>query len=271
MQFQLEGLSWTGRRHVIAQEPNHDSFDFGTTDGGLVWAVVSDGCSSSKYPRQGSQDVIEAVKTILSTRTEPYTDPRQFEHLLLQELNRHKYPCPLDYAATAVVLQVHEGKVYVHFFGDGSLLVQNCDGVYREISLNYSRNAPRFLHYFVRSSNGFAECDELSGPEWSRFCYPPQVAERFDIEYGQFVDKRKTEPFPIGSPLGVVIDLVADDVWNLAICSDGVTDPAESLGSAILESGLGFGLTAFVGALKDAKGFVMPADDATFVNLHVTE
>lgn len=265
MDFRFEGLSWMGRTHV----QNHDSYLFGTTDYGLCWAVVSDGCSSSKNAAQGSKDMVRVVQEILESSQAPITDARQFEYLIVKKLDELGLVEPIDYAATAVVLQIYEGQAYVFFFGDGSLLVQNCNGLYKEIAPHYSRNAPRFLHYFVKNSRGVAYCDEMSGPAWAHGMYPPQALSVTTLEFGDTVVKARTAAAPLGSPYTVVLDLKADDVWNLMICSDGVTDPSASMRDAIIKSDLAEGLVQHLGALKLLPSFVMPRDDSTFVNVRV--
>lgn len=267
MKISVESFTATGSRHLQPNKGNHDSFDFGTADNGTFWAVVSDGCSSARFPRRGADDMAAAVRKILTKAAGPVTDARIFEGLLLEELNSYAYVNPLHYCATAVVLQMHQGKGHVFFYGDGSLLLRNRDGIYTEKSVLYSGNAPRYLHYFLKAKPEFLGALDPLSPRWSDFIYPPQEAYVLSTIVGEYASVTHRSDLSLAAPCAFEVDLSTDDVWNLLICTDGVTHKRESLVKAILEHADSTGIPQACEAAQTRAGFIPPSDDATFVNI----
>lgn len=267
----IEAFTTIGERHVRSGQQSQDRVRTSVVgrDDELTWLAVADGCSGSFYGGRGAQDLLQLVAEILRNRPAGVADIAEMETLLVDGLSRMRYPEPMDFCSTLVLAQVQGGVAQVHFFGDGSLLTQDADGVWREHEVSYSRGYPRFLHYFARNKDGKRRA--IPGTDdWLDPLPPPrQVCSITQREWNDFGLKIVNKAdFTQAQPLALTLDVAQLDLLSLAVCTDGALDPDCTFAEVIRSTPHGSSVTKRLESAARQADFVPPEDDATLAIAH---
>jgi hypothetical protein len=150
-----------GSSHVACED-----YALSGTKDGLSWAIVSDGCSSSKHTDVGARILAHTAKDVLLRMyvLKRLTDKRfmedggiesEFYDMVLERALAARASLRLDYDVFDATLLTafavrHPGEpdpVWGAFaIGDGSVVVRHASG-FHDVRLSYQSNAPYYISY----------------------------------------------------------------------------------------------------------------------------
>jgi hypothetical protein len=210
-----------GRDHAICE-------DFATAGmaGGIGFAMVSDGCSSSKEVDFGSRILVHAARDNLIPLL---VSGASFEAVGFGEATIAKagkvLGCfeglPASTLDATLLLGLVEPdspagghRAHVYFWGDGVVIVRTKERVIATL-LRFAGNAPFYLSYALNAARQQAYLDQHGGRK-------EVVRVTFDLTGTELSreTRRETGPDPL-APYAEQFDLEAGD--SLALVSDGIT------------------------------------------------
>jgi len=144
---------------IPAQKPPHSCQDYcivGETKD-FKYAILCDGCSSSKDTDIGARLLAHACKQVLNIYSS--CDIRGFLHVAKFEIIEKSYDISkslnlnetcLD--ATIIISIFKDDKIYYIMFGDGNIIASNKENKVKLFqSISFDQNAPAYLSYFINS------------------------------------------------------------------------------------------------------------------------
>nr|MDQ2731733.1 protein phosphatase 2C domain-containing protein [Armatimonadota bacterium] len=138
-----------GKAHSVCQ-------DYGMTgSGNSKFVLLSDGCSSSPDTDVGARLIVRSAANILLKNTIDFIQPvgpslAEYHQKVIGAARSFVEPLglhPHSLDATLLTLQAVEGRWIASISGDGTLAMQDGDGVIHLRTISYTRSYPFYLNY----------------------------------------------------------------------------------------------------------------------------
>lgn len=150
----VDSFSTNGNLKKTCQDYSISDFD------PIPYAIISDGCSSSRFTDVGARILAHCAKSTLLNNSNILQYPEldnNFRDLIVANIqNIYKFlDLPSECMdATLILSSIQDDRIKTFFFGDGVRLIINKDGSYELSEISYKGNAPYYLSYLMSGNEG---------------------------------------------------------------------------------------------------------------------
>ena len=226
--IEIDGKFYKGDSHSICEDYILIS------DSDVPFAIVSDGCSSSKDSDVGARILSLAFKKMMSIvdlSTNPdwanFKDPKNiiFRELFSSIVKKFTVDFNLENSvldATVLLLYLNKEnkQFYVFGFGDGNVLIKKTNKDFLHYNYNYPSNFPFYLSYYLNDSS-YSEIYKEYENFRLRFPETTSYLQKKETLYHNGV-RLNTKLTNLFSPEGFYHTFPAEDIEWIMIASDGI-------------------------------------------------